>query len=351
MNKLQVENQMSSSPSVLKKFSSAFGALMLSASLSIAPVQAADDEILNSSYDIARELFSAYNELFAAHWQKEQGSTVEIKQSHGGSSRQAQAIIQGLRADVVTYNQVTDVDILHQRGKLIPADWRERLPNASSPYYSTMAFLVRKGNPKNIQNWDDLARSDVSSVLPNPKTSGNGRYTYLAALGYAQKTFGDDEAKIDQYLRTFLGNVAVFDTGGRGATTTFVERGIGDVLLTFESEVNNVLTEYPDGGYEVVVPKISFLAEFPVTWIDRNVQRNKTEDLAKAYLQHLYSEDAQRLIAGFNYRVHNEKVQAEFTERFPDLQLLPIEEIAGSWENAMEIHFSSGGKLDQLQRR
>ena len=325
-------------------------ALTVTGSLGVASAQAADQELLNSSYDIARELFASYNELFAEHWQQETGKTVEINQSHGGSSKQAQAIIQGLRADVVTYNQVTDVDILHERGNLIPADWRERLPNASSPYYSTMAFLVREGNPKNIQNWDDLVRDDVSSVLPNPKTSGNGRYTYLAALGYAQKTFGDDQEAIDNYLREFLGNVAVFDTGGRGATTTFVERGIGDVLLTFESEVNNIAVQY-DGEYQVVVPKVSFLAEFPVTWIDRSVERNETADLAKAYLEYLYSEDAQRLISGFNYRVHNDTVKAEFADRFPELELLPIEAITGDWKTAMSEHFGSGGKLDQLQRR
>ncbi|MEH6498942.1 MAG: thiosulfate ABC transporter substrate-binding protein CysP [Pseudoalteromonas distincta] len=337
--------------SVLGRLKSAVGVLALSAGMVMTPAQAADQEILNSSYDIARELFSAYNELFSEHWQKESGKTIEIKQSHGGSSRQAQAIIQGLRADVVTYNQVTDVDILHERGNLIPEDWRERLPNASSPYYSTMAFLVRKGNPKNIQNWDDLAREGVSSVLPNPKTSGNGRYTYLGALGYAQKEFAGDEAKADAFLKTMLGNVAVFDTGGRGATTTFVERGIGDVLLTFESEVNNIVAEYPDGGYEVVVPKVSFLAEMPVTWIDRNIERNGTEDVSKAYLEYLYSEEAQRLIAGFYYRVHNEKVSEEFADKFPEVELLSIEDIAGDWENAMKVHFASGGKLDQLQRR
>ncbi|EZQ15702.1 thiosulfate ABC transporter substrate-binding protein CysP [Halopseudomonas bauzanensis] len=335
--------------SLFKRASRWGGALVMSAGLSMGHVQAADQTLLNSSYDIARELFSAYNELFAEQWEKETGKTVEVRQSHAGSSRQAQAIIQGLRADVVTYNQVTDVDILHERGNLIPEDWRDRLPNASSPYYSTMAFLVRKGNPKNIQNWDDLTRDDVSSVLPNPKTSGNGRYTYLAALGYAQKTYGDDQAAIDNFLRTFLGNVAVFDTGGRGATTTFVERGIGDVLLTFESEVNNIAAQ--NDGYEVVVPKISFLAEFPVTWIDKSVKHNGTEDLAKAYLEGLYSEDAQRLIAGFYNRVHNEKVKAEFADQFPEVELLPVEEIGGSWENVMKEHFASGGKLDQLQRR
>lgn len=327
----------------------AIAALCLGTGLGLSPAQAADQELLNSSYDIARELFSAYNELFVEQWKEQTGKTVEIKQSHAGSSRQAQAIIQGLRADVVTYNQVTDVDILHERGKLIPENWRERLPNASSPFYSTMAFLVREGNPKNIRNWDDLVRDDVSSVLPNPKTSGNGRYTYLAALGYAQKTFGDDQAAIDDFLRNMLGNVAVFDTGGRGATTTFVERRIGDVLLTFESEVNNIAAQ--NKGYEVVVPKISFLAEFPVTWIDRSVERNGTEELAKAYLENLYTEDAQRLIAGFYNRVHNEKVKAEFADQFPEVELLPVEEIGGSWENVMKVHFASGGKLDQLQRR
>lgn len=339
------------SQSSIKLIKRLAASLVVAGGLSAGAAQAADQEILNSSYDIARELFASYNELFAKYWQEESGKAVEIKQSHGGSSKQAQAIIQGLRADVVTYNQVTDVDILHQRGNLIPADWRERLPNASSPYYSTMAFLVRKGNPKNIQNWDDLVRDDVSSVLPNPKTSGNGRYTYLAALGYAQKTFGDDQEAIDDFLRHFLGNVAVFDTGGRGATTTFIERGIGDVLLTFESEVNNIAAQYPPGEYQVVVPKISFLAEFPVTWIDRSVERNGTADVAKEYLEYLYSQDAQRLIAGFNYRVHDEVVKAEFADRFPDLQLLPIEDIAGDWPTAMTVHFGSGGKLDQLQRR
>ncbi|KDE38579.1 Sulfate and thiosulfate binding protein CysP [Nitrincola lacisaponensis] len=326
-------------------------AAALALGFSAAQAQAADQSLLNSSYDIARELFASYNEHFADYWKNKTGQTVEIRQSHGGSSRQAQAIIQGLRADVVTYNQVTDVDVLHERGNLLPADWREQLPNASSPYYSTMAYLVRKGNPKNIQNWDDLAREDVSSVFPNPKTSGNGRYTYLAAYGYAQQVFGDDQAAIDAFVRTFLNRVAVFDTGGRGATTTFVERGIGDVLLTFESEVNNIIAEYPDHGFEVVVPKVSFLAEFPVAVVERHAERNGNLELARAYLEELYSEDAQRLLAGFNYRVHNETVQAEFADQFPPLELLTIEQIAGSWESAMTEHFANGGKLDQLQRR
>lgn len=334
---------------LVKQFKGLTVALALS--LSATPALAADQTLLNSSYDIARELFASYNEHFAKHWQETTGKRVEIRQSHGGSSRQAQAIIQGLRADVVTYNQVTDVDILHERGNLLPADWRDQLPNASSPYYSTMAYLVRAGNPKNVRNWDDLARADVSSVFPNPKTSGNGRYTYLAAYGYAQQAFDHDESKVDEFVKTFLGRVAVFDTGGRGATTTFVERGIGDVLITFESEVNNIIAEYPDHGFEVVVPKVSFLAEFPVAVVERHAQRNGNLELARAYLEELYSEQAQRLLAGFNYRVHNEVVQAEFADQFPPVELLTIEQIAGDWKQAMDVHFANGGKLDQLQRR
>ncbi|WP_417580170.1 thiosulfate ABC transporter substrate-binding protein CysP [Nitrincola sp.] len=326
-------------------------AAALALGLAAGQVQATDDSLLNSSYDIARELFTSYNEHFAQYWEAKTGNTIEIRQSHGGSSRQAQAIIQGLRADVVTFNQVTDVDILHERGNLLPADWRSQLPNASSPYYSTMAYLVRKGNPKGISNWDDLAREDVSTVFPNPKTSGNGRYTYLAAYGYAQQEFGDDQAKIDEFVKTFLSRVAVFDTGGRGATTTFVERGLGDALLTFESEVNNILAEYPEQEFEVIVPKVSFMAEFPVAVVEQHAERNGNTELARAYLEELYSEDSQRLLAGFNYRVHNEVVQAEFADSFPELELLTIEQIAGSWENAMTEHFANGGKLDQLQRR
>lgn len=325
----------------------AVGAALLSAQ----PALSADRELLNTSYDIARELFASYNEVFKEHWQEKTAETVEIKQSHAGSSKQAQAIIQGLKADVATFNQVTDINILHDRGGLIPENWADRLPNNSSPYYSTMAFLVREGNPKNIQNWDDLVREDVDLVMPNPKTSGNARYTYLAALGYAQETYGDNQEKIDQFMSDLLSRVKVFDSGGRGATTTFVERGIGDVLLTFESEVLNIADRFDNGEYQPVTPKVSFLAEFPVTWIDDYVEQNGTQELAKEYLEYLYSEEAQRLLAGFNYRVHNDVVKEENSDRFPALQLKTIDEIAGGWENAMETHFASGGKLDQLQRR
>ncbi|BDQ65109.1 MULTISPECIES: thiosulfate ABC transporter substrate-binding protein CysP [Shewanella] len=332
------------------KFTKALlGTLLLGASLNAA---AADQTLLNSSYDISRELFSAYNPVFAKHWQEKTGKTVEIKQSHAGSSAQARSILQGLPADVVTFNQVTDVQILHDRGKLIPENWQQLLPNASSPYYSTIAFLVRKGNPKQISDWNDLAKDDVKLVFPNPKTSGNARYTYLAALGYAQKNYGkDNQASLDEFLKKFLGNVAVFDTGGRGATTSFVERGIGDVLITFESEVNNIRQQYGADDYQVVVPKTSILAEFPVAVVEKNAKRNGTQELATEYLTYLYSEESQRLLAGFNYRVHNEKVVAEFTKQFPAVELMTVEQIIGNWDNAMKTQFANGAKLDQLLKR
>lgn len=326
--------------------------IVLIALVSIVSVtaQAKEQQLLNTSYDIARELFAEYNPIFIEHWQKKTGEKINIKQSHAGSSKQARAILQGLRADIVTFNQVTDVQVLHDKGKLIPTDWKTRLPNNSSPYYSTTAFLVRKGNPKNIQDWGDLVDNNAAIIFPNPKTSGNGRYTYLAALGYAQNKFGDDQKKIDAFLKQFLKNVKVFDTGGRGATTTFVERKIGDVLITFESEVNNIKNQYKDSEYEVVVPKTSILAEFPVAWVDRNVKKNKTEDVAKEYLTYLYSEKVQRLLAGFNYRIHHPVVKKEVTEKFPQVKLLSVESIAGGWPQAMKDHFASGAKLDQLQR-
>ncbi|MDR5893851.1 thiosulfate ABC transporter substrate-binding protein CysP [Halomonas mongoliensis] len=324
-------------------------AIALGAGL-IGPASAAERELLNSSYDIARELFAAINPDFVAHWQETQGETVAVSQSHGGSSAQARAILQGLRADVVTYNQVTDVQALADGG-LVDAAWQEALPNAASPYYSTTAFLVRKDNPKGIESWDDLVRDDVSMVFPNPKTSGNGRYTYLAAWGFADQHFDGDEEQIHDFMRTFLRNVAVFDTGGRGATTSFIERGRGDVLISFESEVNNIRSEYGSDDYEVIVPPVSILAEFPVAVVGPNAERNGTTDLAQAYVEYLYSEEAQRTLAGFNYRVHHEAVVEEFAERFPETELLRVEEVFGGWEEAMEAHFASGGLLDQLQRR
>ena len=311
---------------------------------------AQERELLNSSFDVARELFAAINPEFQAKWQEEHGEEIEISQSHGGSSAQARAILQGLRADVVTFNQVTDVQVLADAG-LVAEDWQQAFENNASPYYSTTAFLVRKGNPKGIESWDDLVKEDVSMVFPNPKTSGNGRYTYLAAWGFADNEFDGDEEQIEDFMRTFLANVAVFDTGGRGATTSFIERDIGDVLISFESEVNNIRREYGSDDYEVIVPPISVLAEFPVAVVEENAERNGNSDLAQSYLDYLYTEEAQRLLAGFNYRVHNEIVVEEFADQFPEIELLKVEDVFGSWDDVMDTHFGSGGILDQLQRR
>lgn len=306
-------------------------------------------ELLNSSYDVARELFVELNPGFEKQWnEKNPNDKLTIKQSHAGSSKQALAILQGLRADVVTYNQVTDVQILADRGKLIPADWQARLPNNSSPYYSTMAFLVRKDNPKDIKNWNDLAREDVKLVFPNPKTSGNGRYTYLAAWGAFQQQNGGDQAKTRQQMKQLLKNVEVFDTGGRGATTTFIERNLGDVLISFESEVNNIRQQYGSDDYMVIVPPVDILAEFPVTWVDKNVAKNGTEDLAKAYLNYLYSPQAQEIIASFNYRVNDKSIMDANKARFPQTKLFTLESQFGGWDQVTKNHFATGGSFDQL---
>lgn len=314
------------------------------------PVMAAERELLNSSYDIARELFAEINPAFKEKWEATHDDTLTIKQSHSGSSAQARAILQGLGADVVTYNQVTDVQVLAEAG-LVAEDWQEQLPNNASPYYSTTAFLVRKGNPLGIETWADLAKQDVELVFPNPKTSGNGRYTYLAAWGAADRNFDGDEEKIKDFMRTFLGNVKVFDTGGRGATTSFIERGIGDVLISFESEVNNIRQEYGSDEYEVIVPPVSILAEFPVAVVGENAEENGNTELAQDYLDYLYTEEAQRLLAGFNYRVHDKTVAKEFSDQFPETELFEVQDVFGGWDQAMETHFESGGTLDELQRR
>ncbi|MDX7993053.1 sulfate ABC transporter substrate-binding protein [Xenorhabdus littoralis] len=306
-------------------------------------------ELLNSSYDIARELFSSLNPEFEKRWNvRHPQDKLTIKQSHAGSSKQALAILHGLRADVVTYNQVTDIQVLHDLGNLIPADWQQRLPNNSSPYYSTMAFLVRTGNPKKIHTWADLLRNDVKLIFPNPKTSGNGRYTYLAAWGAFQQQNTHDPEKVRQQMQRFLRNVEVFDTGGRGATTSFIERGLGDVLISFESEVNNIRKQYGEDNYQVIVPPVDILAEFPVTWVDKNVRKNGTEAVAKAYLDYLYSPAAQQIIASFNYRVIDKDVMTAHQARFPATKLFRLEEQFGNWPQVMKTHFNTGGTFDHL---
>lgn len=312
-----------------------------------AAAQAQSTTLLNSSYDVARELFEAVNPQFQAAWKAESGQDIEIKQSHGGSSRQAQAIVQGLKADVVTFNQVTDVDFLAARG-LVAKDWQSKLKNNSSPFYSTIAFLVRKGNPKNIKSWDDLVRDDVKLVFPNPKTSGNARYTYLAAWLYANEKFKGDEAQVKAFVGKLLKNVAVFDTGGRGATVSFAERSQGDVLLSFESEVNNIRNEFKDAAYQVVVPPVSILAEFPVAVVDKVVDERGTRKQATAYLNYLYTPAAQKQLTTFYYRVHDAAATKAAASKFPEVRLLKAESLFGSWDNIQKTHFGSNGVLDQL---
>jgi len=318
--------------------------------LAAAPALAQDKpvELLNVSYDIARELFAQLNPAFAAEWKAKHGQTVEVKQSHGGSSRQARAILEGLQADVVTFNQVTDVQILHDRGNHVASDWQKRLPNNASPYYSLPAFLVRKGNPKGVKDWSDLVRADVKSVFPNPKTSGNARYTYLAAYAFALEQGKGDEGKAKDFVRRLLANVPVFDTGGRGATTTFVEREIGDVLITFEAEVNGIRREYGDKGFEVVIPSVSILAEFPVAVVDKVVDRKGTRAVAAGYLEFLYGETAQEILAKNYNRIHHPKVQERYAEQFPKIRLVTVEAVFGGWEQATKEHFAEGAVLDQV---
>lgn len=318
--------------------------------LGVAPVQAQEqpNDILNVSYDIARELYEQINKAFVADWKAKTGEDLTVNQSHAGSSKQARSILEGLEADVVTFNQVTDVQVLHDKGGLIPANWQSRLPNNSSPYYSFPAFLVREGNPKNIKNWDDLAREDVKVIFPNPKTSGNARYTYLAATAYANEAFNNDQEKVHAFIRKIFKNVPVFDTGGRGATTTFAERGIGDVLVTFEAETRGTEKVLGADKYDVVVPEVSLLAEFPVTVIDKVVDKRGSRKIAEAYLNYLYAPEGQEILAQNFNRVHNADVIAKHKDIYPDVRLITVEDAFGGWDKAQKDHFAEGGILDQL---
>jgi sulfate transport system substrate-binding protein len=299
------------------------------------------DKLLNASYDVARELFVQINKAFVA---EHPGVTVD--QSHAGTSKQARAIADGLAADVVTFNQVTDIDFLVKQG-LVSDDWQKEFPDNASPFYSLPSFLVRAGNPKNVKDWDDLVRDDVQIIFPNPKTSGNARYTYLAATAYAREKFNGDEAKVKEFVTKIFNNVPVFDTGGRAATTTFAERGIGDVLITFESETQGIANEYGTDNYEQVVPSVSLLAEFPVAIVDKVVDQNGSRDLAKSYLDFLYSPEGQKIEAENGLRVRDEAVAAEFRDKFPDVRLVKVEDVFGGWDKVQAEHFAEGALLDQ----
>jgi sulfate transport system substrate-binding protein len=306
--------------------------------------------LLNASYDVTREFYKEYNAAFIAHWQQATGQTLAVNQSHGGSSKQIRSVVDGLPADVVTMNGVPDIDQL-AKVALIPADWAKRLPNQSVPYTSTILFVVRKGNPKGIKDWSDLAKPGVAVVVPNPKTSGNGRYSYLAAWVYALHQPGGSEATARAFVRKIFTNVPVLDTGGRGASTTFAQRGIGDVLLTFENEVALTLKELGPDAVEAVVPSVSILAENPVVWVDKVVHKKGTEKAARAYLEYLYSPAGQELAAKYYFRPLDPASAAKYPGRFPALKLYSVPEEFGSWDQAQKAHFADGGTFDQIYEK
>lgn len=321
--------------------------LSVLAALLVSVTAHADTSLLNASYDVTREFYKDYNQAFASYWKQKTGETITINQSHGGSSKQARAVADGLEADVITMNQANDIDILYERGKLIPKDWQSRLPNASSPTASTTVFLVRKGNPKAIKDWDDLIKSNVSVIVPNPKTSGNGRYSYLAAWGYVAKK-GGDEAKAKDFVSKLFKNVPVLDTGGRGATTTFVQRGIGDVLLTFENEVYLIKKELGNDQFDVVYPSSSILAENPVSIVDKVVDKHKTRQQAQAYLEYLYSDEGQEIAARHYLRPRVESIANKHKADFKALELFTVSDVFGGWDKAQKTHFADGGIFDQI---
>src|SRR5260221_5078652 len=293
---------------------------------------AADVELLNVSYDPTRELYQEFNAAFAKQWEAKTGNKVTIRQSHGGSGKQARTVIDGLTADVVTLALAYDIDQIAAKAKLLPADWQKRLPHNSSPYTSTIAFLVRKGNPKHIKDWDDVAKPGISVITPNPKTSGGARWNYLAAWGYALKNYGNDEAKAREFVAKIYKNVPVLDSGARGSTTTFVERGIGDVLLAWENEAFLAVKELGPDKFEIVVPSVSILAEPPVAVVDKVVDKRGTRAVAEAYLQYLYSPEAQELEAKNFYRPRLEAVAAKYAANFPQIPLFTIDAEFGGWD-------------------
>ena len=308
---------------------------------------AAEVSFLNVSYDPTRELYQDFNKSFATLWKSKSGDDLKTKQSHGGSGKQARAVIDGLAADVVTLALAYDIDEIANRG-FIAKDWQKRLPHSSAPYTSTIVLLVRKGNPKKIKDWNDLARPGVSVITPNPKTSGGARWNHLAAWGYALKQPGGNEKTAQEFLANIYKNVPVLDSGARGSTTTFVERGIGDVLLAWENEALLAIKELGPEKVEIVVPSLSILAEPPVTIVDKVVDRRGTRKIAEAYLQHLYSEEGQEIAAKHYYRPTNEKIAAKYASQFPKLKLLTVDEIAGGWTKAQKTHFADGGIFDQI---
>ena len=308
----------------------------------------ADVNLLNVSYDPTRELYQDFNASFAKYWKAKSGQNVVVKQSHGGSGKQARAVIDGLGADVVTLALAYDIDEIHDKAKLIPENWQKRLPHNSSPYTSTIVFLVRKGNPKHIKDWNDLVKPGVQVITPNPKTSGGARWNYLAAWGYALKQKGGTEATAREFVTRLYRNVPVLDSGARGATNTFVQRGLGDVLLAWENEAFLAVNELGKDKFEIVVPSVSILAEPPVTVVDRVVDKKGTRKVAEEYLKYLYTPEGQEIAAKNYYRPRDIKVAAKYARVFPKVRLFTIDELFGGWRKAQKTHFADGGVFDQI---
>ncbi len=319
-------------------------ALMAAATASLAK----DITLLNVSYDPTRELYVDFNKAFAAQWKAKTGDVLSVKQSHGGSGKQARSVIDGLEADVVTLALAYDVDELSAKAKLIPADWQKRLPHNSSPYTSTYIFLVRKGNPKGIKNWDDLTKPGVSVVTANPKTSGGARWGYLAAYGFALKQPGGNDAKAKEFVGKLFANVPVLDSGARGSTVTFAERGVGDVLLAWENEAHLSLKEFGADKFDIVYPPISILAEPPVTVVDKTVDKRGTRAVAQAYLEYLYTPEGQDIAARHFYRPIDTTVAARYSKQFPKVNLFTVDDTFGGWTQAQKTHFADGGVFDQI---
>jgi len=325
-------------------------AAMLAGTMLLAPTVRAEITLLNVSYDPTRELYDDYNAAFARHWQTKTGQKVSIRQSHGGSGKQARTVIDGLQADVVTLALAGDIDALATQGKLLPAKWQSRLPHNSSPYTSTIVFLVRKGNPKGIKDWGDLAKPGVSVITPNPKTSGGARWNYLAAWAWALKQPGASPATAETYIGKLYKNVPVLDTGARGSLTTFAQRGIGDVLISWENEAFLAVKEIGVDKFQIVVPSISILAEPPVAVVDKVALRRGTSDVARAYLEHLYSKEGQEIVARHYYRPRDPEVAAKYESLFPKVSLVTIADFGG-WAAAQKKHFADGGVFDRIYAR
>lgn len=312
---------------------------------------AADISLLNVSYDPTRELYQDFNAAFANYWQGRTGDKVTVKQSHGGSGKQARAVIDGLEADVVTLALAYDIDQLHDKAKLIPADWQKRLPHNASPYTSTIVFLVRKGNPKQIKDWGDLVKPDVGVITPNPKTSGGARWNYLAAWAYAKQLPGGNDASAQEFVKKLFANVKVLDSGARGSTTTFVERGIGDVLLAWENEAYLAIKELGPDKFEVVTPSLSILAEPPVSVVDKVVDKRNTRTVATAYLNYLYSPAGQEIAGKHYYRPIDKAAAAKYAKQFAPVKRVTIDQAFGGWTKAQKTHFDDGGVFDSISAR